>query len=138
MAPPSLYPLQVSDRKHDVRIGLLHKENSVELTYGCGETKFSVEALTAFADAWLAGQLSPAKRTDVSAPPAGMEDEGGAAVDESAVVVLTGDSFDAVVRDPTKVRSVPRGGHGPGEGGWGGYTHQRKVGRAGTRTSCPK
>eukprot|EP00962_Isochrysis_galbana_P059539 scaffold33198_cov107-Isochrysis_galbana.AAC.1 len=102
------YGLAVSDRKHDVRIGLLHKEGSVELTYGCDDTKFSVEALTAFADAYLAGQLSPAKRTDVSAPPPVADEEGAEEVDESAVVTLTSANFDEVVRDASKVRGGTR------------------------------
>eukprot|EP00967_Tisochrysis_lutea_P111616 scaffold175697_cov36-Tisochrysis_lutea.AAC.1 len=94
------YGLEVSDKVHDVRIGLIHKEGDFEYTYGSSETKFSAEALTSFADAFLAGKLEPAKKTDVSAPPPGNDDE--ADVDESAVVTLTASNFDSVVMDSSK------------------------------------
>jgi protein disulfide isomerase family A protein 3 len=95
------FGLKSEDSKHDVRIGLLHKVGSDELYYGCEETKFSADVLSAFATAYVAGELEPSKKVDTSAPPPPMDDDGGD-VDESAVVTLTSDNFDEVVHDESK------------------------------------
>jgi len=91
------FGLEASDLRHDVRIGLVHKEGDEEVYYGSDATKFSAEVLSGFASAFLANELSPSSRRDTSAP---AEDDDG--VDESAVTTLTNDNFDQVVRDPTK------------------------------------
>jgi len=95
------YGLEAEDKVHDVRIGLLHKEGNDELYYGCDSTKFSSDILLKFATDYLAGELEPNKRQDMSSPPPSHDDEGGD-VDESDVVVLTKDNFDEVVHDATK------------------------------------
>ena len=69
------------------------------------ETKFAADALKAFADSFLGGELKPHKREDLSAPPPSDDDdegEGEGEADEADVVVLSSDSFDEVVRDGTK------------------------------------
>jgi len=99
-------PYLSAPQVHEVRIGLLHKEGDMELYYGSDATNFSPEALAKFADAYLAGELTPNKKTDVSAPApgagAGEDEDENASVDESAVVILTAANFDEVVRDASK------------------------------------
>jgi len=95
------FGLEAEDKAHDVRIGLLHKEGTDELYYGCDSEKFSSDILLKFATDYLAGELEPHKRTDTSSPPPSHDDEDGD-VDESNVVVLTKDNFDEIVNDPSK------------------------------------
>eukprot|EP00965_Chrysotila_dentata_P244880 6206226-Pleurochrysis_carterae.AAC.1 len=71
------------------------QEGDEEVYYGSDATKFSAEALSGFASAFLANELSPSSRRDTSAP---AEDDDG--VDESAVTTLTNDNFDQASRGP--------------------------------------
>jgi len=95
------FGLKSEDAAHDVRIGMLNKIGSDELYYGCEETKFSADVLTAFANSFLAGDLKPSKTVDTTAAPPPADDDDGD-VDESEVVVLTAANFDEVVNDATK------------------------------------
>jgi len=90
-----------------ILMGLLQRKAGKDSYYG-SEAAFSEKALSAFAESFLAGDLTPNKVDDGSSPPPPPYDEDGeeGEADEADVVTLTSENFDEIVGDTSKDKLI--------------------------------
>eukprot|EP00325_Prymnesiales_sp_UTEX-LB-985_P003561 CAMPEP_0174712024 /NCGR_PEP_ID=MMETSP1094-20130205/13152_1 /TAXON_ID=156173 /ORGANISM="Chrysochromulina brevifilum, Strain UTEX LB 985" /LENGTH=470 /DNA_ID=CAMNT_0015911035 /DNA_START=23 /DNA_END=1435 /DNA_ORIENTATION=+ len=99
------YGLETKSTASDILMGLVQRKAGTDSYYG-SQAAFSEKALAAFAESFLAGELTAHKVDDGSSPPPPEDDEGEGEADEADVVTLTSDNFDEIVGDTSKDKLI--------------------------------